>query len=83
MDNKKFPQEGGGLQAPVVVPEFLTVKQYAEHFPWPTESGLRWAIFHAASNGLESALIRVGRRIIIDVPKFHEWIRSHRDGGLS
>lgn len=76
MNNETIPQRGEQSQCPSCVPKFLTVRQYAERYPWPSESALRWMIFHAATNGMESALIRVGRRVIIDVEAFNAWVHS-------
>lgn len=45
-----------------------------------TEGGLRWAIFNEEHNGLaeSGAIIRRGRRILIDIPKFRNWLVSGR-----
>ena len=78
MQNETILNEGEESHGHTCVPNFLTVRQYTERYPWPSESGLRWMIFHAASNGLESSLIRVGRRILIDIDTFNSWVRSHK-----
>lgn len=78
MDRETIPPVGEQSKCPACASTFLTVRQYAERYPWPSESGLRWMIFHAASNGLESALIRVGRRILIDIEAFNLWVRSQK-----
>lgn len=31
-------------------------------------------------NGLAAAIIRVGRRVYIDLDKFDEWLEAHRQG---
>ncbi len=56
-----------------------TVRQIAEDNPIINEATLRWWIFHAAANGFRSCVVRVGRRIYIDVDRFGEWLESHRD----
>ena len=57
-----------------------TVKQLAHSSPAFTEASLRWLIFQAGSNGLESALVRVGRRVLFDVERFNSWLEEHRHG---
>jgi hypothetical protein len=56
---------------------YLTVKQFAEKYDAFTEASLRYYIFHAETNGLSTALRRIGRKILIDENKFFEWIDSH------
>ena len=43
-----------------------------------SEGQLRWWIFMAASNGLDAtdAVIRVGRRVYIDIDRFNDWIEQ-------
>lgn len=53
-----------------------TVKQIAESNPAFSEAGLRWIIFHAHANGMETALVRVGRRVLIDTDRFGEWLEK-------
>ena len=76
MNNEEITHDGGQEHCQSCAPEFLTVKQYAERYPWPSESALRWMIFRSSTNGMESALIRVGRRIILDVAAFNVWVRN-------
>ena len=68
------------------------VAQFAEKHEAFTEPGLRWLIFNASerhssrgvvpANGLKAALVRNGRRILIDETEFFEWVdrqgRAHR-----
>jgi hypothetical protein len=46
-----------------------------------TEGQLRWWIFGAPTNGLEAAkaVVRVGRRVYLDVDRFEEWIERRND----
>lgn len=62
----------------MTIPVFLTVKNFSRKHTSIPEGGVRHNIFHAKSNGLEKsgALIRNGRRILIDEEKFFEWLRS-------
>ena len=65
-------------------PQLRTVKQFAEAHPAFSEGSLRWLIFKAGSPqmvsddqsaALNDALIRIGRRVLIDEDKFFEWVR--------
>ena len=53
-----------------------TVRQVAEECPAFTEGGLRWAIFKRRENGLDAALVRRGRRVLIDMDKFSAWLET-------
>ncbi len=55
-----------------------TVKQLAAEAPWVTEAKLRWWIFHAESNGLSAALIKIGGRVYIDRTEFNRWLEAQR-----
>ena len=58
----------------------LTVKQFAERHSFLTESSLRFQIFNRASNGLESsgAIVRLGRKILIDEHRYFAWVDSQQ-----
>ncbi len=58
-----------------------------------TESGIRHLINESgeqlnsegkrvAGNGFERAIIRIGRRILIDLDEMDNWLRDHRQGSL-
>ncbi|MCC7487283.1 MAG: hypothetical protein IT529_20095 [Burkholderiales bacterium] len=56
-----------------------TVRQLSERFPAFSEPSLRWLIFNSQSNGLAQALVRVGRRVLIDEEKFTAWLEQRRE----
>ena len=68
----------------------LTVRQFAARHAAFSEGGLRWLIFNAkgrksskdaiAPNGLEAALVRVGRRVLIDEHAFFGWLDAQQAG---
>jgi len=70
-------QPGGSL---------LTVRQIAERYPAFSEAGIRWALFcakapegtraHEVYAGLRPAVVRIGRRVLIDEPRFLNWVRG-------
>lgn len=71
-------------------PVLLTVRQFAEKHPAFSQGSLRNLIFLADSrtsskgripgNGLDVALVRVGRKVLIDEAKFFNWIDVQQGG---
>ena len=61
--------------------QYYTVKQMAEKYPAFSEASLRYHIFHEETNGLNEALIRVGRKILIKEDAFFDWIENQNKGG--
>ncbi len=70
---------------------WATIKQIAamQRYSWLTESAIRHLVHEASDrtgskgavipgNGLASAVIRIGRKVLIDLDLFDEWIASHR-----
>lgn len=62
----------------MAAPDLRTVKQVARERPAFTVASLRWLIFNAETNGLHYALVRIGRRVLIDLERFDQWIEGHR-----
>lgn len=68
----------------------LTVRQFAEKHPAFQQGSLRNLIFLAesrntskgkiAGNGLGFALVRIGRKVLIDEAKFFNWIDAQQGG---
>ena len=68
----------------------LTVRQFAEKHPAFQQGSLRNLIFLAESrntskgkidgNGLDVALVRIGRKLLIDEAKFFNWIDAQQGG---
>ena len=59
---------------PVSPRQLHTVRQFCQENPAFTPGSLRWLLFHRQTNGLERAVIKIGRRILIDTDKFFEWL---------
>lgn len=57
----------------------LTVKQLVKKHPYLTEPGLRWMLFNRAQNGLNTAVIRIGKKILIDEELFEKWVDGQRE----
>lgn len=62
----------------VELPQFTTVEQLANKYPAFTQSSLRWMLFNRATNGLDAAVVQIGRRVLIDEQAFVAWLRTHR-----
>ncbi|MDP3332604.1 MAG: hypothetical protein Q8Q40_16475 [Methylococcaceae bacterium] len=64
------------------MPTFLTVKQFTENQPAFTPGGLRAWIFNEHTNGLakSGAIVRIGRKVLIDNAKFFAWIEAQNQG---
>jgi len=59
--------------------DLRTIKQLARENPAFTEASLRWLVFNARHNGLDTAIVRVGRRVLIDVQKLDVWLETRRE----
>ena len=54
----------------------IPVADWPNFHPWPPIGGLRHLLFHRRSNGLERAVVRSGRRLLIDEAVFFECLRN-------
>jgi len=59
---------------------FLTIRQTAQTYPALNVSALRWLRFHGDTNGFNSCVLTVGRKLLIDADAFERWIDSHKAG---
>lgn len=55
----------------------IPVTQWPAHHAWPPIGGLRHLIFHAAINGFDAVIRRVGGRVLIDEAAFFAWTKSN------
>lgn len=68
----------------------LTVRQFSDKHPAFTQGAIRNLIFLAENrkiskgiitgNGLNIALVRIGRKLLIDEDKFFQWIDKQQGG---
>jgi hypothetical protein len=68
----------------------LTVRQFSDKHPAFPQGSLRNLIFLAESrktskgvikgNGLDIALVRIGRKLLIDETKFFQWVDEQQEG---
>lgn len=61
-----------------VAESLRSVAQLADQLPAFDEPAIRRLIFHAEENGLAPAIFRIGRRVLIDVGLFNQWIEERR-----
>jgi hypothetical protein len=59
---------------------YSTVQQFSKKHPAFSVGSLRSLIFNASTNGLNEsgAIVRVGRRILLNETKFFGWIEAQR-----
>jgi len=51
-----------------------TVKQIPSLYPAFTQSSLRWLIFNQSTNNFSQCVRRIGRKVLIDLDQFEQWI---------
>ena len=57
---------------------FLTVKQLPSYYSAFTENSIRWLIFNEKTNGFCRCIRRIGRKVLIDVIEFEQWISEQQ-----
>jgi hypothetical protein len=64
------------IQSKRVVPP----KKVPEHYPSGafTESSIRYLIFNAKFNGYSRCLIRLGKKVLIDLDQMDKWLEEQR-----
>jgi phage tail protein X len=65
------------------IPTYSTVNQFCERHRAFTLGGIRSNIFNEKSNGLakSGAIVRNGRRVLINEEKFFEWLEAQNQNG--
>ena len=76
MPDKKplAPVEGNGHT------RLIPVSDWENYHAWPPIGGLRYLIFNSKSNGINKAIRRVGRRVLIDETAFFQWVEESNRG---
>ena len=59
--------------------QLYTVTQFCQHHPAFTQGGLRWLLFNRETNGLKKAVVRVGRKLLIDENAFFAWLDEQNE----
>jgi len=67
MQTEQLPRDG----------DFTSFAEFSRENRAFPEGSLRWLRFNEATNGLAEAgaFVQVGRRVLIDKPKFFAWLR--------
>lgn len=73
-------QQAEAVKAAVI---YSTVNQFTDKHPAFTKGGLRALIFNEHTNGLAQAgaIIRIGRKVLIDEAKFFSWVETQGQRG--
>jgi hypothetical protein len=67
-------------QPSVSVDDYITIRQLTTSNPAFTEGGIRALIFRSKSNGFDSCIRRIGRKILISKSAFSHWIEAQNGG---
>ena len=59
-----------------MTPEWATPKKLAVAEDAFSEASIRWHVFSAKRNGLEPHIRRIGRKVLINVAGFRQWIAN-------
>lgn len=63
-------------QQKTTVKRLATVRQTVELYPAFSQSSIRWLIFNERSNGFETTIRRIGRKVLIDLDAFEAFIEQ-------
>lgn len=65
------------------MPNLSTVNQFVSKHPAFTIGGIRALVFNENTNGLAKAgaIIRIGRKVLIDEDRFFSWVVSQNSSG--
>ena len=58
---------------------YMTVAMLADAYPAFPAASIRWLLFKRHENGLEAAVIRVGRRLLISENAWRRWLEGNRE----
>lgn len=58
--------------------QYLTFREAAALYPF-SESSLRYLRHHGDTNGFNTCISKVGRRVLLDVAAFESWLDGQRD----
>lgn len=61
---------------------YLTAREVAELYGWPL-GGIKQQLFNREENGLSKAVLKIGRKLLIDKAAFELWLEEHREVPLN
>jgi hypothetical protein len=56
----------------------IPVPNWPEHHDYPSIAGLRWLIFHKETNGFNTVVKKIGRRVLIDEDAYFAWVEAQQ-----
>lgn len=59
--------------------DLRTIKEIAGLYPIFSEVSLRWLLFNRDTNGLQEAIVKIGRKVFFDKDAFESWVRNQRE----
>lgn len=59
--------------------KFVSLKQVPVIHPAFTLPGLRWIIFNEKFNGASVFIRRIGKKIVVDLSAFENWVEGRND----
>ena len=65
------------------VPTLVSVDEFVKRHSWATRGGMRQLLFNRASNGLDRAVVRLGRKLLLDEAAVFEWLDERGREGRS
>jgi hypothetical protein len=61
----------------------LSVQEMVARHPGLTFGSLKWLLFNRRENGLDALVVQSGRKVLIDEPKFLDWLAKRPDSRTS
>lgn len=61
--------------------KYLSVSQLAERHPAFSASAIRHLIFDSKSNGFDSVVCRIGRKLVLEESAFESWVLQQQKKG--
>lgn len=56
--------------------DLIPLTDWPNHFSYPPVGQLRNLVFNAEKNGFHKVVRRIGKRVLLNPQKFHEWVEE-------
>ena len=67
---------------PIALSDLFSVKDFTErHSGILSKTTLQWQLRQRDTNGLSSACVRIGRRVLISESRYEQWLSTQSVGG--
>ena len=60
-------------------PDPIPLEKWNDNFSWPSQTGLRHLVLNSPYIGLDKAITKNGKKVLIDEIKFFEWVKNNPD----